>query len=167
MYRKYIKIILTLILIFQNQFVFSESINSDCENVVNNYCLLDYMGSRLRGDSLFKNTLWKEEPGWDSFDVIESFQIIKKEGLSITVKFYIYGTVDSEGFKCKKKEQLVKFELMDINGEKKISKPMYPPKVSTQSAHDIINDYLVKKPNELKNKYLPIKGCTWGDSLAD
>ena len=155
-----IKLILVILVLFMNSPVYADK----DENIIYNYCLGDYMGDRIRGKFSFSDTAWKEEPGWDSFDVIESFEIVKQEKNSVKVKYYIYGRMGGHDFTCSKKEEIVEFKIETKNKKRVITGPVIYPKVSTFTANEMLRQGIKNNP-KLKDSFLKLKKCSWNGSF--
>lgn len=151
MFKKNLFLILIIFLISNS--VYAEPGDSQEKETVFNYCMDDYNGARLNGEYDFPYTQWKEEAGWDTCDVIESFTIIKQHNDSVIVKFKTYGTLDSLRFICEKKEEIVEFKTTQIKGRTIITSPVYHPKISTHAAHELIDEIVKNKPEKFKKRF--------------
>lgn len=114
-------------------------------SVVAAYVEADGEGLALEGDTsseVLKYAIWKETPGWDSYTVIKSYDIVEVgrtgDKASVQITYHVVGEVSGPEFTAKTATEKVTFGVVKKNGKWKIAGPQIGPHVTIESAIKMI-----------------------------
>jgi len=145
---------------------------SSASQVVEAFCNEDAEGAQAWSShwqsKIQAYTTWEDSPGWDSVDVIKSYQILavkeNNNSAEVDVAYSILGAMDSAevgfSFIPQLKEEKVKFILTKVSEKWKIASPQLKPHISTTAAFELLDRDCVnlnKIDDKTRNRHLAIK----------
>jgi hypothetical protein len=136
------------------------------EEVVRQYCDLDFEGARLSSEGFSKLAglySWPGEPGWDRLTVIKRFHVngakqIDARHAVVPVEYVQVGTL-GDAFTPSEKTENVRFRLIKKGSDWLITSPIIQPHVSPSAAMHHIEGLIRDEGEESRAK--------WAKALLD